>query len=421
MDDFTTTSSSRSTQPKQKWTVSPEFGDALLAAMRERSNTGGPVPRLPSILQLPSPGVLTTHALSSPTRLDTAERLKMKTRVAIREHDPHRFQVVPIRDAAKYSTNQKLPSRERQSVESVSIRGQVPVRESLHSWKKGRVNENDLAPQSLLQDHRRIKTITPDQPAILSERNRNIPDRKHDSLKMPVSSSTHLASRLRLDSQPLTEQSQQSNSEQCSSEKTMSRRNKLHNKSTSLGNLRTKPNLDIDLKANPLPRVTSCRKRTNTLSADFNHEPECAISSEPVQRPDRLNPVKKDSIRRHAIYTQSLYVPALERPNETSAQLSAESSSIRVLTSRSSTPANPNKFNAFSTSRAGNALGFIDVKSLAVREHGSSLISQPSISSIYSQDEPICTLNLGPTSNFHHPIVVELLAEVEKAMREWST
>lgn len=421
MAAFTTPLPSRSTQPGQKWTVSPEFGDALLAAMRERSNTGGPLPRLPSMLQLPSPEVLTTPTLSSPIKLDTAERLKMKTRIAIRDRDPHRFQVVPLRDAAKYSsTNQKLCRRERQSMESASTRGQGSTQGSLYPWKKVPVNENDPVPPSLLQDHR-IKTITPNRPAILSERNRNIPVQETSSSEMPISSGGHVASSARLDSQPLMEQRKRPINEQCLhiSAKTTPNNNKLHHKSISLGNLRTKPNLDIDLKANPLPRVTSCRKRTNTLSAGYNHDSERTMSNEPVQRPDRHNPVKKDSIRRHAIYTQSLYVPTLERPNETSVQLSDEFHSKRVLPLRSSIPINSNKLNTLPMLRAGNSLGFIEVKSPPARNHGGSLISQSSISSIYSQDE-LHSLNPGATSNFHHPIIVELLAEVEKAMQEWS-
>ncbi|KAG6890768.1 hypothetical protein C0992_012741 [Termitomyces sp. T32_za158] len=416
MADFIVPSSSRS-RPEQKWTVSPEFGDALLAAMRERSDTRGPLPCLPSMIQLPSPEVLTTHALSSPTKLDNAERLKMKTRVAIRDRNPHRFQVVPLHDAAKYSTDQKLPRRERQSMESAYSRGQGPVRGSLHSWKKGYVNENDPAPPILLQDYR-VKTITLDQPPILSERNRNIPARGSHFQKMPVSSSTHVTSGLRLHSQPLVERSIQSTSEQCLPAKTKPEHNKLHHKSTSLGNLRTKLNLDIDLKANPLPRVNGYHKRTNTLSADYDYELERAISTEPVHRPDRHNPVKKDSIRRHAIYTQSLYVPALERPNETSAQLSDEFFSMPVLPLGSTIPVNPNKLKTFPTLSAGNALRLTGVKS---RENEDCLISQSSISSIYSQDEHIRALNLQTTSNFHHPIIIELLAEVEKAILDWST
>ncbi|KAK0191537.1 hypothetical protein F5146DRAFT_1138373 [Armillaria mellea] len=78
----------RSTNAKGKWTVSPEFGDALLHAMRER-----PSARIPSIVQLPQPKrpQLVVPSLE-------ARRLTMKTRIAVRDKTPHRFEVVPLRD-----------------------------------------------------------------------------------------------------------------------------------------------------------------------------------------------------------------------------------------------------------------------------------------------------------------------------------
>lgn len=78
----------RSTNAKDKWTVSPEFGDALLHAMRER-----PSARIPSIVQLPQPKrpQLVVPSLE-------ARRLTMKTRIAVRDKTPHRFEVVPLRD-----------------------------------------------------------------------------------------------------------------------------------------------------------------------------------------------------------------------------------------------------------------------------------------------------------------------------------
>ncbi len=65
-----------------KWTVSPEFGDALLHAMRER-----PSARIPSIVELPPP-----------KRPQLVVPLTMKTRIAVRDKTPHRFEVVPLRD-----------------------------------------------------------------------------------------------------------------------------------------------------------------------------------------------------------------------------------------------------------------------------------------------------------------------------------
>ncbi|KAK0498182.1 hypothetical protein EDD18DRAFT_79782 [Armillaria luteobubalina] len=71
-----------------KWTVSPEFGDALLHAMRERPST-----RIPSIVELPPSKRPQLVAPSLESR-----RLTMKTRIAVREKTPHRFEVVPLRD-----------------------------------------------------------------------------------------------------------------------------------------------------------------------------------------------------------------------------------------------------------------------------------------------------------------------------------
>ncbi len=65
-----------------KWTVSPEFGDVLLHAMRER-----PSARIPSVVELPPP-----------KRPQLVVPLTMKTRIAVRDKTPHRFEVVPLRD-----------------------------------------------------------------------------------------------------------------------------------------------------------------------------------------------------------------------------------------------------------------------------------------------------------------------------------
>ncbi|KAK0447965.1 hypothetical protein EV421DRAFT_106236 [Armillaria borealis] len=72
----------RTTNAHGKWTVSPEFGDALLHAMRER-----PSARIPSIVELPQP-----------KRPQLVVPLTMKTRIAVRAKTPHRFEVVPLRD-----------------------------------------------------------------------------------------------------------------------------------------------------------------------------------------------------------------------------------------------------------------------------------------------------------------------------------
>lgn len=83
---------------EQKWTVSPEFGDALMTAMRERTKSGGPIPRLPSLLQLSAPDNI--HLKPGPSSEISPDntKLTMKTRVAVRDKTPHRFQVVPLRE-----------------------------------------------------------------------------------------------------------------------------------------------------------------------------------------------------------------------------------------------------------------------------------------------------------------------------------
>lgn len=82
----------------QKWTVSPEFGDALMTAMRERTESGGPIPRLPSLLQLPALDNIHSKPGPSPEISPDNTKLTMKTRVAVRDKTPHRFQVVPLRE-----------------------------------------------------------------------------------------------------------------------------------------------------------------------------------------------------------------------------------------------------------------------------------------------------------------------------------
>lgn len=81
----------RTTDTSGKWTVSPEFGDALLHAMREQSYT-----RIPSILELPQPK---RPELLVPSR--DARRLTKKTRIAVRDKTPHRFEVVPLREVQR--------------------------------------------------------------------------------------------------------------------------------------------------------------------------------------------------------------------------------------------------------------------------------------------------------------------------------
>ncbi|KAG6853710.1 hypothetical protein C0991_002126 [Blastosporella zonata] len=424
MADFTPPPSSRG----NKWTVSPEFGDALLAAMGEKSNAGGPLPRLPSMLQLPLPQTPETPTLPSPIK-DSAERLKMKTRVAIRDH-PHRFQIVPLREAFEQKR-----SRERQPLELASLRKSGISRTSIQSFKKPRVNENDPVPPSNDQNCP-VKIDTPGRPSILSERNKNVHAIGFSSFESPASLS-HVTSRSEVHHGDLLVNTKQPKERS----NTELNRNTLHFKSPSLGNLRTKPNLDIDLDIAPLPRIVSCRKRTNTLSADHTRRDERATSVEPEQRSDRRNLKKKDSLKRHAIYTQSLYVPVHERPSllldETCSELFTESCPLQAFPFRSSIPTSRNKPDiSLRVSTIGNALGFINVQVGAPESLENNLRSH-SLSSIYSQDEltrpltycaPPSNCNLNKAAEIvadieplkHQPIILELLVEVEKMIKEWS-
>ncbi|KAG6918507.1 hypothetical protein DXG01_013867 [Tephrocybe rancida] len=432
MGDITPPPPSTTTQLANKWTVSPEFSDALLIAMRERSHSGGPLPRLPSMLQLPSPETPGTRSsLPSPTKPDSAERLKMKTRVAIRDRDPHRFQIVPLSDADNYSFEQKR-SRERQPLERAAARGSTLSRASLHSGTKNHLSENTAAPPKQVHDGP-VKFDTPARSTILSERNKNVPAQALSSSDTPASLRSKDASRSEghIDNRPLLGSTKQPKQRSSPSETTKYNHNPLHFKSPSLGNLRTKPNLDIDLETTPLPRVTSCRKRTNTLSVEHSRGSERIAAPEPIQRPDRRI-LAKDSLKRHAIYTQSLYVPVHDRPNlpynDTSSNLSKEPLASYPFRSSIPTSHNTDASLQFST-QIGSALGFLDMPAGALV---SSLKTQSSISSDYSENEFVRPLSYRDSpSNFdlrqaatileeHPPIILKLLAEVDKAMEEWS-
>ena len=76
--------------------------------MRERGHPGGS-PRLPPLLQLNSPESI-AHPMSAATSSYSPDRMKMRTRVAVRDKTPHRFQVVPLRDA-RFNAN-PLPAKD---------------------------------------------------------------------------------------------------------------------------------------------------------------------------------------------------------------------------------------------------------------------------------------------------------------------
>ncbi|KAF5371978.1 hypothetical protein D9615_008042 [Tricholomella constricta] len=455
--------SSRPTSPRvpelrNKWTVSPEFSDALLTAMRERSRTGGPgpLPRLPSLLQLsPVETLETPSPKSSPMKPDSAERLKMKTRVAIRDTNPHRFQVVSLGDAVRYTASDQSPKDCKTST-GTPPRSPKMAR-SNQSWKKVRADENTV-PTSAREY---LKTDTPDRIKTLSERNKNVPAPECPPSDLPPQShldnqaictlptrDTMLPPDSHGRSAENNKQAKESNYRSTLRAPNNSSRRTLHFKSPSLGNIRTKPNLVLDPQTTPLPRV-ACRKRTNTLSADHYRRSEKApnTNSEAVVQCGHQNP-GKDSLKRHAIYTQSMYVPVNERQGllhkEGSRPALDEPSPLHAFPFRSSIPSGLNKpaSTPLGSAPVNSALGFID---LPVRPPGlleSTFGSQSSISSVYSQDE-LAAMNqtrpltrYGISSEFvqaarsskldeaplqHHPIVFMLLVEIERAMQEWCT
>lgn len=87
------------------WPVSPEFEDALaLATQRHLAQPPSSPHQHHASLATPSSTSITSiydHSLLSPDSIPRSASLMMKTRVAVRDKTPHRFQVVPLRDAAQ--------------------------------------------------------------------------------------------------------------------------------------------------------------------------------------------------------------------------------------------------------------------------------------------------------------------------------
>ncbi|KAJ6513404.1 hypothetical protein C8R45DRAFT_963569 [Mycena sanguinolenta] len=81
------------------WPVSPEFEDALARATQRHLTQPSTAPSTPQ--QRPSfeHNLLNIPVQQSPESIPRSSSLMMKTRVAVRDKTPHRFQVVPLRDA----------------------------------------------------------------------------------------------------------------------------------------------------------------------------------------------------------------------------------------------------------------------------------------------------------------------------------
>ncbi|KAJ7097279.1 hypothetical protein B0H15DRAFT_945933 [Mycena belliarum] len=86
------------------WTISPEFEDALALATQRHLAQPATAPSTPRpaacFLDLAIPATDCETRPLSPSPVPRSASLRMKTRVAVRNKNPHRFQVVPLRDAA---------------------------------------------------------------------------------------------------------------------------------------------------------------------------------------------------------------------------------------------------------------------------------------------------------------------------------
>ncbi|GLB33330.1 hypothetical protein LshimejAT787_0102140 [Lyophyllum shimeji] len=396
-----------------------------------------------------------TPSPTSSIKLDSVERLTMKTRVAIREKN-HRFQVVPLRDAGHYPSGHHTPSKSLKTTVVTATRSSGLARLNLHSRKKLCADENTVP--TFAESYTKIIS-TPERLRRLQERNEDLRAAEYSSFKSRAKTTTNSrhvnsesSAQNTLISQALTETSKHNAPPRRPSleNNNYSGRHSLHFKSPSLGSLRTKPDSDLDLEATPVPRVT-CRKRTNTLSAahDICHGDMLPANVEN----DRRNLMRKvDSVKRHAIYTQSLCIPMHERPKTPSEDVPKlaleESSLLRAFPFRSSIPVSRNKDD--STTRRSeyttSALAVTNMPAGPEESSHSTAGSQSSVSSVYSQDEsspsqaplvqtrPLMRLaspsGVGQTgrdskvdeiSIQHHPIISMLLLEVEKAREVWCT
>ncbi|KAK0231401.1 hypothetical protein IW262DRAFT_480955 [Armillaria fumosa] len=274
-----------------KWTVSSEFGDALLHAMRER-----PSARIPSIVELPQPK---RPQLVAPSL--EARRLTMKTRIAIREKTPHRFEVVPLRDVHRRAPSPMFKQVTPLANARVKLRS-VNVEATARNTKAARGASVVAGPM--------------------------MPTRGRENSKLP--------------SPPVNRQARIPRGKNIQPQPTA-----LHTKSASLSSLHP---------ANSPTRHSFGR-------------------SEDIHRRSQI----PYSLKRRAIYTQTLFIP----------KLAATAEEISPSTSSS--------------------LSAMDDKTLV--EDARSL--EFSMLSDYSQD------SFQVVPKHHHPIVVELIAAIDLAISEW--
>ncbi|RDB15434.1 hypothetical protein Hypma_004179 [Hypsizygus marmoreus] len=482
-----------------EWTVSPEFGDALLTAMRERSLSGAePLPRLPSLLQLPTP---TTPPSTSTISGNSAERLKMKTRVAVRDGSPHRFQVVPLRDINTQPQANTMPAKPQRPVlnhrKSLVSNYEFPMNRHSHAVSENRVkcrvaNENNFPSNT----HGSVKVDTPERSRTLAKRHRNIPTLEQPSLHVPAEHQTKqpttsvtiqrvpIPSNYASTADPKDNLASRRQSKDQHARSSLRTRNSAdqgrpgilhHFRTPSLGNLRTKSAIVPEFDASTLPCIPF-RKRTNTVSADSDRRSNQAPLTVELETPGSLQPLavgETNPSKRHAIYTQSLYyVPHTEQSSLAVGHIEDPGSKRPVSLDNREGPATeapgssrhlgrdelfPRSSKIPTLSSGGgradntNALGFLGLSAPRPKLRSSSGLhwdtfeSDSSLSSFWSRDDLSLAsqaalletrpLMCGRASDLqcagprdkrtekavvHHPIVVSLLAEVEKAMLEWS-
>ncbi|KAK0205980.1 hypothetical protein DFS33DRAFT_547361 [Desarmillaria ectypa] len=303
----------RTTNNNGKWTVSPEFGDALLHAMRER-----PSARIPSIVELPQPKRPQLVVPSPDTR-----RLTMKTRIAVRDKTPHRFEVVPLRDV-----HRRAPS---------------PMFKEITPLANTRVKLRSVNAEATVRNARAARggrKIQPSRGRFYNENSKPPPPPENRQARPPREKNIKPAH-----VQPTA----------------------LHTKSVSLSSL----------------HPTSSLNRHS------------AGRSEDIQRRSQL----PCSLKRRAIYTQTLFIPKLAATVEEvspSTSISADSLSGTTLIDMS---CNEGPKAATPKTYKSNSLA-------------ASFFSMPSE---YSQD----SFQVVKAVPKHHAIVIELMVAIDLAISEW--
>ncbi|KAK0451972.1 uncharacterized protein EV420DRAFT_1559490, partial [Desarmillaria tabescens] len=296
----------RTTNANGKWTVSPEFGDALLHAMRER-----PSARIPSIVELPPPK-RPQLVVPSPD----ARRLTMKTRIAVRDKTPHRFEVVPLRDV-----HRRAPS---------------PMFKEITPLANARVklrSANAEATARNMRAGRGGRQMQPNRGRFYNENSKPPPPANRQA-RLPSKNSIKPAY-----PQPTA----------------------LHTKSASLSSL-------------------------HPTSSPSRHS---VGRSEDIQRRSQI----PYSLKRRAIYTQTLFIPKLAATiEEVSPSTSISADSLSAL--------------------EGTTLVDDEPKTYKSNSLAASFFSMPSE---YSQD----SFQVVKAVPKHHPIVTELMVAIDLAISEW--